>query len=472
MSMNFELKIEQSQKLVMTPELHQAITLLQFSSLELVDYIQEEITTNPLLEIQEKEENDESGTDDKETTDVPEPLDKNEKAPFEWEDYFSDNEPYYRRGITEPYYRDQEPSSFEQFVSGENTLHEHLNFQLLMSTLDKKQTAIAEYLIGNLDSSGYLQGTLSDHACFLGVGQKEVEKTLALIQTFDPAGVGARNLRECLLIQMRERKNVPPLAEKIIQDYLPGIARGNFRDMAHKLNVSQKELQEAVDFVRTLNPKPGANLGGAGETKYIVPDVIVEKVENEYVVMTNDNVPNLVVSPFYRSLLQRQGEDGLNSYIKKRLDSALWLIKSIEQRRQTLYRVTVEIVNIQKPFLEKGIRYLRPLTLKEIADIVCIHESTVSRATANKYVQTPRGLYPFKFFFSSGINGVQGECHSVLSIKSYLEELVEKEDPRSPYSDQRLAELLKTQGMKVSRRTITKYREELGIPASFKRRRV
>ena len=456
----------------MTPELHQAITLLQFSSLELVDYIQEEITTNPLLEIQEKEANDENGINAKDTAEKSETLEKNEKASFEWEDYFSDNEPYYRRGTSEPYNRDQASSSFEQFVSGENTLHEHLNFQLLMSTVNKKQNAIAEYLIGNLDSNGYLQGTLSDHACFLGVEEAEIEEALALIQTFDPVGVGAPNLQECLLIQMRERKNVPPLAEIIIKDYLPGIARGNFREMAHKLEVSQIELQEAVDFIRTLNPKPGANLGGAGETKYIVPDVTVEKVENKYIIMINDNVPNLVVSPFYRSLLQKKGEEGLNNYIKKRLDSALWLIKSIEQRRQTLYRVTGEIVDIQKLFLEKGIRYLRPLTLKDIADKVGIHESTVSRATANKYVQTPRGLYPFKFFFSSGINGVEGESHSVLSIKSYLEELVEKEDTRSPYSDQRLAELLKTQGMKVSRRTITKYREELGIPASFKRRRV
>lgn len=472
MSMNFELKIEQSQKLVMTPELHQAITLLQYSSLELADYIQEEITSNPLLEIQEKEESDENGINGKNTADTSETLDKNEKAPFEWEDYFNDYEPYYRRGPSEPYNRDQESTSFEQFVSGESTLHEHLSFQLLMSAVDKKQKAIADYLIGNLDSNGYLQGELAEHACFLGVEEKEVEKTLKLLQTFEPAGVGARNLQECLLIQIKERDKVPALAETVIRDFLPGIARGNFREMAQKLNVCQKELQEAVDFIRTLNPKPGANHGGAGETKYIVPDVTVEKVEDEYIIIINDNVPHLVVSPFYRSLLKRQGEDGLNSYIKKRLDSALWLIKSIEQRRQTLYRVTGEIVDVQKPFLEKGIRHLRPLTLKEIADEVGIHESTVSRATANKYVQTPRGLYPLKFFFSSGINGTEGEPHSVVSIKSYLKEIVENEDPGSPHSDQRMAEMLKAQGMKVSRRTITKYREELGIPASFKRRRV
>ncbi len=471
MSMNFELKIEQSQKLVMTPELHQAITLLQFSSLELVDYIQEEITTNPLLEIQEKEESDESGANGKDTEAIPDPLDKNEKAPFEWEDYFRDQEPYYHRRTPGTDLQERESSSFEHYVSGENTLHEHLNFQLLISTVEKKLRVIAEYLIGNLDANGYLQGVVAEHAHYLGMTEHEVEEALVLVQSFDPAGVGARTLQECLLLQIKTRENVPALVEIVIRDYLPGIARGNFREMAQQLEVNQKDLQGAVDLIRGLNPKPGANLGGAGETKYIVPDVIVEKVESEYVILINDNVPNLVISPFYRSLLQKQ-EEGLSSYIKKRLDSALWLIKSIEQRRQTLYRVTGEIIEIQKAFLEKGIRYLRPLTLKEIADKVGIHESTVSRATSNKYVQTPRGLYPLKFFFSSGIHGIAGESHSVLSIKSCLRELVENEDPALPQSDQKLAEMLKAQGMKVSRRTITKYREELGIPASFKRRRV
>ncbi len=472
MAMNFELKIEQSQKLVMTPELHQAITLLQFSSLELVDYIQEEITTNPLLEIQEKEEGDENGINGKKTAEESDNLEANEKAPFEWEDYFNDYEPYYPRGSFLTYDSDQESSSFEQFVSNDGTLYEHLSSQLLMAAVNERQKTIAEYLIGNLDSSGYLQGELKEHATFLCLEEKEVADTLKLIQSFEPTGVGARNLQECLLLQVRQKEQVPPLVEPVIQDFLPGIARGNFREMAQKLNVSQKELQEAIDFIRTLNPKPGANLGGAGETKYIVPDVIVEKVEDQYVIIVNDNVPHLVISPFYRSLLQRQEEGSLNSYIKKRLDSALWLIKSIEQRRQTLYNVTGEIVAAQKNFLEQGIRHLKPLTLKDIADKIGIHESTVSRATANKYVQTPRGLYPLKFFFSSGINGSQGESHSVLSIKSYLRELVEQEEPTSPYSDQQLAEILKSQGMKVSRRTITKYREELGISASFKRRRV
>ncbi len=471
MSMNFELKIEQSQRLVMTPELHQAITLLQFSSLELVDYIQEEMTTNPLLEIQEKEEDDGNEANGKESEVISESLDKNEKTPFEWEDYFNDQESYYHRSTSGTDFREREPSSFEHYISGENTLHEHLNFQLLMSTEQEKKRTIAEYLIGNLDANGYLQGDVAEHAHYLGIKVKEVEDALVLVQSFDPAGVGARTLQECLLLQIKTRERVPALVETVIRDYLPGIARGNFREMAQQLEVSQKELQEAVDLIRGLNPKPGANLGGAGETRYIVPDVIVEKIESAYVVLINDNVPSLVISPFYRSLLQKQ-EEGLSSYIKKRLDSALWLIKSIEQRRQTLYRVTVEIMEIQNSFLEKGVRHLRPLTLKEIADRVGIHESTVSRATSNKYVQTPRGLYPLKFFFSSGIHGIAGESHSVLSIKSYLRELVENEDPAVPQSDQKLAELLKAQGMKVSRRTITKYREELGIPASFKRRRV
>lgn len=467
MSMNFELKIEQSQKLVMTPELHQAITLLQFSALELVGYIQEELASNPLLEIEEREENDGKG----EKKGVDNGSGGDENVPFEWEDYFDDTEPYYHRYSFEKADSEAEFPAFEHFVSSQKTLAEHLTFQLQLSAKNEREYAIGEYLIGNLSPCGYLQGDISEHARFLGAGEKEVLAVLELIQTFDPPGVGARNLQECLLLQLKEREHAPSLAEVIIKNYLEEVARGRLREIAHKIGACQKEVQEAVDFIRTLNPKPGSSLGGAEDVRYIVPDVIVEKVEGEYVIVINDNVPHLVISPFYKSLLQ-QGEESLNSYIKKRLESALWLIKSIEQRRLTLYKVTEWIVSIQKEFLEKGIRYLKPLTLKEVADKIGIHESTVSRATANKYVQTPRGLYPLKFFFSSGIEGAEGEAYSVASIKSHLKELVENEDRASPYSDQKLTELLKERGIQVSRRTVTKYREEMGIPASFKRRRI
>ncbi len=467
MEMNFELRIEQTQKLIMTPELQQAITLLQFSSLELMDYIQEEINNNPLLEVEKEEEGD-GETGSMETRDNGESSSEEDRS-FEWEEYFSDYESeYYSYQVSRN--RDEQPT-FEHFTSREHTLQEHLAFQLQLSSADQATFQAAEYLIGNLDSCGYLQGTAAEHARFLGMKVEEVEEALRLVQSFEPAGVGARGLRECLLLQLRERENVPPLVERIVDRHLEDMASGSCREAAHKLGVTQKEIQGAMDYIRTLNPKPGANLSSGEEIRYVVPDVIVENVEGSYVILVNDNVPHLMINPYYRNLLQRGGEEGVNSYIKKRLESALWLIKSIEQRRMTLYRVAEQIVFIQEPFMEKGIQHLRPLTLKDVAERIGMHESTVSRATANKYVQTPRGLFPFKFFFSGGIPGGRGEVHSVASIKACLKELVEGEDTSSPYSDKRLAERLAEKGMEVSRRTITKYREEMGIPASFKRRR-
>ncbi|RJX29456.1 MAG: RNA polymerase sigma-54 factor [Dethiobacter sp.] len=467
MVMNFELKIEQSQKIVMTLELQQAIALLQLSALELLDYIQEEVINNPVLEIQEKEEND----FETEKTSDNNPSNPPENGSFEWEEYFNEFEPFYSRDKIE-FHKSTAASSLDYFACQEKNLQEHLTFQLKMSLVSGKKYLIGEYLIGNLDSNGYLQGEVTEHARFLGVDDAEILKALELIQTFEPCGVGARTLQECLLLQLREHKDVHSFAKAVIEGYLPELARGRYREIAHKLGISMKELQEAVDFIRTLNPKPGAYLSGAGDVRYIIPDVIVEKVEGEYVIIINDNIPHLFINPFYQNLVRCGCEESVNSFIKKRLDSALWLLRSIEQRRLTLYKVTEQIIKIQKPFLEKGIYFLKPLTLKDVADKIGIHESTVSRATTNKYVQTPRGLYSLKFFFSSSIGGLKGEVYSALSIKAHLKELIEEEKHNSPYSDQQIKELLEKRGIQLSRRTITKYRKEMGIPASSQRRRI
>ncbi|MGI5875896.1 MAG: RNA polymerase factor sigma-54 [Dethiobacteria bacterium] len=466
MGMNFELKIEQAQKLVMTQELQQAIALLQFSAVELMDYIQEEITNNPVLDVQEKESN--VAEDEREQNNNEE---FKEEGSFDWEEYFNDYEPYHHRGSLATNNEAGSPP-YDYYLSREANLTEHLLSQLRLSTEDRRQYSIGEYIIGNLDAAGYLQGEVDDHISYLNVTREEFYKALQLVQGFDPVGVGARSLEECLLLQLRQLGKSYPLAEEVIKNYLPDLAKGKCRNIAEKLKVCPKELQKAVDLIRTLNPKPGAYLGGGDEVKYIVPDVIVEKVEGDFVIIINDNIPQLTISPFYRSLLRQEKEENISKFIKKRMDSAMWLIKSIEQRRVTLYKVTEQIVKIQRPYFEKGIHYLKPLTLKEVADRIGIHESTVSRATTNKYVQTPRGLFSLKYFFSGGISGIRGEMHSVLSIKSHLKNLIEKEDDNSPLSDQRLVELLREWGIKISRRTVTKYREEMGISASFKRRRV
>lgn len=466
MGMNFELKIEQSQKLVMTIELQQAIALLQLSAMELLDFIQEEVINNPVLEIQEKEENDfeieKTAPEEKFTSSV-------ENGPLEWEEYFNDFEPFDDR--QKMVIEKDPPPSLDYLPSQEKNLHEHLQFQLTISPVSDKKKLIAEYLIGNLDANGYLQGEVAEHAGFLGVKVAEVLDALELIQTFEPSGIGARTLKECLLLQLRELENINSVARQIIEGYLPELARGRYREIAHKLGISMKELQEAVDFIRKLNPKPGASFSGSGEIRYIVPDVIVEKVEGEYIIVINDNIPHLFINPFYQNLLRSGCEENVNSFIKKKLERALWLLRSIEQRRMTLYKVTEQIINIQKPFLEKGIHFLKPLTLKDVAEKIGMHESTVSRATTNKYVQTPRGLYALKFFFSSSVGGLKGEEYSAVSIKAHLKKLIEEEKPASPYSDQQLKELLEKQGIQLSRRTITKYRQEMGIPSSSQRRR-
>jgi len=469
MTINFELIVEQSQKLVMTPALQQAIALLQFSTPELQDFIQDEMVNNPLLDIQEQEtaqENEDKSIENGEDTEF---LSRDDS--FDWGEYFSD-EAVYSHERKSAVRTEQEPAPIDRYSFSDKNLAEQLLFQLQISTLDKKFFTIGEYLIGNLDSYGYLQGELGEHARYLQVPKEKMLSALRIIQTFEPSGVGARNLEECLLIQMKARADTPPLAITLVQKYLKEIAGGKYRFISREMGISLKELQKLLDFIRTLNPKPGACLGGAEKVRYIVPDVLVEKIDGEYHITINDNIPNLCINPYYRSLFLRGGEESVQGFIKKCLDSALWLMRSIEQRRITLYRVTKEIVRIQEEFLDSGIHYLKPLTLKEVAELLEMHESTVCRATANKYVQTPRGLYPLKFFFSNGLCGTEGNVYSVLSIKTYLKELIQDENPTSPYSDQKIQALLKAEGINVSRRTITKYRKEMSIPPSFKRRRV
>ena len=349
MAMNFELKIEQTQKVVMTLELQQAINLLQFSTLELIDYIQEEMTKNPLLEIQEKEQ-----SSDEEEKPANNEEDNGKEDDFaEWEEYFHDS--FYKRDRRGEMQRDKDDgfSAFEYYATQEAGLQEHLEFQLKMSPVKGKQYLIAEYLLGNLNPNGYLQGEVAEHAQFLGVAEEEVWEMLKMIQSFDPPGVGARTLEECLLIQLQDRQDVPPAVEPVIKGYLPEVAAGKYREIAAKLGISPKCLQDALDYIRTLNPKPGSYLGGAEDIRYVYPDIIVEKVEGEYIIIINDNVPQLFINPYYHNLLQQGKGEQINNFIKKQLESALWLIKSIEQRRLTLYRVTEQIIKVQG-ILEKG----------------------------------------------------------------------------------------------------------------------
>ncbi len=466
MRITHEIKLEQTQKLIITPELQQAITLLQLSTLELSNYLEEELMANPVLEINEPEVEETKEIDEVEKIEKDE---KDEKG-VDWEEYFQEHLENETSNFKQQ--QQKEENNYESYVSSTLSLQEHLLSQLGLIKLSSQEILFSEFLIGNIDRNGYLKGDLAEFSRFLNVPEVDLEKVLKRVQSFDPTGVGARSLMECLLIQLNEKDASDPLAIDIVKSYLPQVADNHLKEIAGALQVDLSQVQKAVDFIRTLDPKPGCTFGGSRETKYIVPDMIVEKVKDEYIIIVNDSyAPRLTINPYYRSILKEKKESLTSSFIKKRLDSALWLIRSIEQRRMTLYKVMEQIVDIQKNFFEKGLKYLSPLTLKDIADKIEMHESTVSRATTNKYVQTPRGIFSLKFFFSGGVENHRGEAVATSSIKHYLKELIKSENPNKPFSDQKMADILEEKGMLLSRRTVAKYREEMNIPSSAKRKR-
>lgn len=465
MRLDYQLKLEQSQRLIITPELKLAITLLQYSTMELIDYLQEELLNNPVLEVSDSEEKE----SEEPLAEGPAPEEE-----FPWEDYFRDVD--LDVAVKNPALPDngrEGQFSVENCTCESGTMMEDLLGQLRMMRLPPRQYSIASYLVGNLDSNGYLRCDLDELAVALGISIEEMEVVLDIVQDLEPTGIGGRNLQECLMIQLMSLDKPPPLAVEIVGNYLAAAADCRHRHIAAKLGCDIGQVREAIDFIRNnLNPKPGSVFGGGAETRYIIPDIIVEKVEGEYVVIVNDSsTPQLTISPFYYKLMQNGSKDeSLTSFVKNKFEKAFWLIRCIEQRRLTLYKVSQEIVNIQKPFLDQGIKQLKPLNLKDIAGKVGVHESTVSRATNNKYIQTPRGLFPLKFFFSSGLSGEDGEEYSSHSIKTYLREIIDREERQDPFSDQQLKEMLHERGIIISRRTVAKYREELSIPASYKRR--
>lgn len=470
MKLDYNLNLEQTQKLIITPELKLAITLLQYSALEMQEHIQEELLNNPLLEVIENKEEEKPEGEEAEV-EVPE-----EQVPgddFPWEEYFRDmgldsapEAPGSIKQISDPL------PTVENYSGVTGTMLEDLLSQLRLLPLTPREYSMAAYLAGNLDSNGYLQGEIEELAPALGTNVGELEKALRIVQKLEPTGIGCRSLQECLSLQLAKLEDPPEIAEKIVNNYLPAAADERYRYIASRLGCDEQSVKEAVEFIRTFNPKPGSVFGEGEETRYIIPDVIVEKVDDEYVVMGNEgSVPYLTISPFYQKMLKgEKNDEQLSSFIKNKIEKAYWLIRSIEQRRLTIFKVSQQIVDIQKPFLEQGIKKLKPLTLKEVASNVGVHESTVSRAAAKKYIQTPRGMFPLKFFFSSGLSGAGGNDYSAPSIKSHIQELVGAENQNKPLSDQHLAELLKERGIKISRRTVAKYREEISIPPSFKRR--
>ena len=467
MRMGYGLNVLQTQKLIMTPELRQAITVLQLSSLELETYVEQQLQENPLLEVGE-EDTEQPVTEEKNTSEEKESETRD--YDIDWQDYFHDSSDL---GLPRAEVRrEQNDYSYEHFVSRAPSLMEHLLFQLGLSICTRRQQSLAEYIIGNINHNGYLNYQVEEMAQHLEVPGDEIKEAIALVQSFDPPGVGARNLQECLLLQLNHLGICDPLVHNVVENYLADLADGRYNRMSQQLGVPVREIQRVADLLKTLDPKPGRNFSGLNENRYIVPDIVLNKVDSDYVIIINEvSIPRLTINNTYRSVLsQGKSDNKTRKYVEHKLNAAAWLIKSIEQRRLTLYKVTKCLVELQRDFLDYGVKYLKPLNLKTVADIVGLHESTVSRATSNKYVQIPQGVFEMKYFFSSGLSSSGGSV-SAESIKKTIQEIVSGEDTGEPFNDQQIADILGRQGTRISRRTVAKYRDELGIPPIRKRKR-
>lgn len=466
--MSLGLSMQQQQRLVMTPELRQALAVLQLPVLELGQYLEQELHTNPLLELQAELDADDGGDD------IESELESEPDLPADWAEYFDDG-PHSPADV--PVRHDAE--SWRQDVGDRQgpTLQEHLLEQLRLSDLPDAVRQAAQLLAGNLDDNGWLGADAAELERQYGWPAQLATDALAALQACDPAGVGAADLRECLLLQWQRRgqtmetDDAAALVPVLIEQYLEDIADGRLTRIAAELGVETATVQAAADLLRTLDPIPGRRFAKPGDVRYVVPDVTIERVGDEFIVLVNEAaVPRLAVNPMYRRMLRDSGDE-TREYLQRKLQAALWFLRSIEQRRLTLYRVAETIVDMQRDFFVQGIRSLRPLTLREVAAAIGVHESTVSRAVANKHAQTPHGIFELRFFFDSGIDGAIGGGLSAASIKRRLQELIEGEDRRQPLSDQQLTDTLQQDGIPISRRTVAKYREEMGIASSTRRRR-
>lgn len=457
MKLSYDLNLEQNQKLIMTPELRQAIEMLQFNSIELNEYISNELEQNPMLERESPKdefEDIDKYSDDKE---------------IDWKEYIEKYDDFSYRPQRD---KNIKEVNFESFLTTEQTLREFLASQLNMVHFGIQERKIGEYLINNIDKNGYFELTVEEIASVLEINKDEVELVLNIIQTFDPIGVGARNLRECLLIQIKSKKNPEKYALEIIEDHLDDLGSNKIQKISKELNISISEVQRACDYIRTFEPKPGRSFADSYDTvKYVKPDAEIAFVEDEFIVTVKDSTaPRLNINNYYKKLMKTGKDERATEFLSGKFNSAMWIIKSIEQRRNTIKKVVESILKFQIEFFLNGEKALLPLTLKDIAEDIGMHESTISRSTNGKYVQTPKGLFELKYFFKSGLCCSEGDISST-SMKSTIKDIIEKEDAKKPLSDQKISDIFEERGIKISRRTIAKYRDELNIASSSMRRR-
>jgi len=484
MALEHKLSLKLSQKLILTPQLQLAIKLLQMPQLELSQTLAQELIENPFLEeIQEentgeefaeefaKEEREtsefEKGTDDAES-----PLEKmmSESSRFDVDEYFEERGSdgrdlgYFGQGTNNPV-------SFEQFATKTPDIYDHLLWQLRLSDAEEGSRLIGEAVIGNIDENGYLTATDEEIAKTVDCGLAGVKKAVDIVQGFDPPGIGARDLKECMILQLRQLGLAGSLAEKIITDNLEELKKKNYQQIARLCNAALDKVQAAVKVIEGLEPKPARNFFSTNPD-YVIPDVFVVKGDDGYQIILNDErLPKLRINNYYKKLMLQKNSfsDEERRFLDEKLRAASWLLKSLDQRNRTIYRVTESIINFQHDFFDRGVQHLKPLNLKNVAGELNLHESTISRVTSNKYLSCSHGVFSFKFFFSSALQSDNGSVSST-SVKDLIKKIISEEDRRKPLSDQRIAEMLKSRNIVIARRTIAKYRDELKLPSQNQRK--
>ena len=477
MALELRQNLKLSQQLIMTPQLQMAIKLLQLNRLELVETIRQELEENPVLEEIQEVTPEEQTLELSESSAGDTPSIKEvtieEKIPddIDWSNYIDEYNSYGKINFeTEK----KDIPSFESFLSRKESLQEHLLWQLLMTSPTQEEERIGSLIIGNLNRDGYLDFPIEKLVEASGSTPDKVNQVLSMIQTFDPIGVGARNLSECLLLQAKHFNFNDTCITEIITNHLNHLENKNYKAIAKALKTNFEDIISAVNVIKGLDPKPGRQFSDE-EPQYITPDIFVYNFENEFeIVLNDDGMPKLRVNSFYKNALKNAKKVSSNAkdYVQEKMRSAAWLIRSIHQRQKTIYKVMESILKFQNDFFKKGITFLKPMTLRDVAEDIGMHESTISRVTTNKYAYTSQGIFELKFFFNSSIKRVHGEAIASASVQEMIRQIIESEDPQLPYSDDRISKLLKEANIHIARRTVAKYREMLRVLPSNKRKQI
>ncbi|MDL1962814.1 MAG: RNA polymerase factor sigma-54 [Deltaproteobacteria bacterium] len=475
MALELRQQLKLTQQLIMTPQLQMSIKLLQLSRLELAEVIRQELEENPALEEVQNFADEEAQTDQSEAVSDDIPAIKEVKIEekinddIDWNNYLDE---YNSTGKTTFETEKKTTPNFDSFIARKESLNDHLLWQLLMTFPTAEEEKLGSLIIGNLNKDGYLDISVEELIATSGSTPDKVNQVLSLIKTFDPTGVGASDLKECLLIQAEHFKLDNTIVIDIIKNHIKHLENKNYKVIAKELEVNIREVVSAVNIIKEFEPKPGRTFS-IEEPQYINPDIFVYKFEDDFLILMNDDdVPKLHVNALYKQFISRDGKvsNNVREYLQDKMRSASWLIKSIYQRQKTIYRVMESIMKFQREFFEKGLAYLKPMVLRDVAEDIDMHESTISRVTTNKYAYTPQGIFELKYFFNSSINRINGDAMASASVQEKIRQIILNEDVKKPYSDDKIVKLLKESNVKIARRTVAKYRGMMELLSSSKRK--